>query len=144
MALRKFISEDNWFTMSLPDDWDEYDDGDEGTYAFFNSKNWTGNLRITPLRSSNVDRDMASDLLKSGLEENEEAKQISLGELKAAFYKVYTIQEGEEFVNYYWYTGKRNTALICSFTINKKNEGTAENTRELQLVETIIAGIQIN
>ncbi len=46
---RVFISPDAKFSLTLPQYWEEYDDGEESTFAFFNSNSWTGNFRITPL-----------------------------------------------------------------------------------------------
>jgi hypothetical protein len=144
MQLRNFVSDNGWFTMRLPNEWEEYVDGNEGTYAFFNAKSWTGNLRITPLRISNLDRDMAVDFLKSELEKNDGAKQIYLGEHRVVSYKKDILQDTGEFVNFYWITGKKNTVLVCSFTIEKNKDKTRENETELQLVENIISSIQIN
>lgn len=50
MDYKKFTSQNGWFSLTLPVDWKEYEDGEEDTYAFFNAKSWTGNFRVTPFR----------------------------------------------------------------------------------------------
>jgi len=40
MSYKTFTSQSGWFSLTLPVDWEEYEDEDtdEGTYAFFNTK----------------------------------------------------------------------------------------------------------
>ena len=141
---KTFTSENGWFTITLPSDWEEYDDEDtdSDTYAFFNMKSWTGNLRITPFKNfENPEKDMAADFMDSELEENESAISMKLGELDAIHYK----EEIEgDLIIYYWITGKNDTLFTCSFTTNKQIEGSKENGKELELVQKILSTIKIN
>jgi hypothetical protein len=147
MDMKTFTSQNGWFSLTLPADWDEYDDGEEGTYAFFNSKSWTGNFRITPLRWTQAvdpNDDKASKFITDELSENEGATMIKLGNLDCAHYKKDTKQNDEALVVYYWATGKKNTLFVCSFSIDKKEELTKRNQAELQIVQNIIKSIKIN
>ena len=147
MNSRNFTSPGNWFSFTLPVDWEEYDDGEEGTYAFFNSKSWTGNLRITPIRWENIpdsSEDKAAIFIKERLASNKQAVKIKLGEWDCVHYKQEVNENDQSFVVYYWETGKVDSILICSFAINKKSEGSRANRAELILVQKMIRSITIN
>ena len=147
MNTRKFTSQDGWFSFTLPVDWEEYDDGEEGTYAFFNSKSWTGNLRITPIRWENIAdpaEDKAEIFIKKRLANNKQAVRIKLGEWDCVHYKQEVNEDNQSFVVYYWETGKIDSILICSFAINKVREGSKANRAELILVQQMIRSIIIN
>ena len=101
MRSKVFLSSNGWFSMKLPDEWEEYEDDNEGTYAFFNTKSWSGNLRITPLRISNADNNMVVEFLKSELEKNEGALQINIEKHTIVSFKTYSTQNAKEFVIYY-------------------------------------------
>lgn len=146
MNSRNFTSQGGWFSLTLPVNWKEYNDGEEGTYAFFNSKAWTGNLRITPIRWENIGDpiDKAAKFIKKRLADNKQAVKIILGNWDCVHYKK-EIKEGDNnFVVYYWETGKNDSVLICSFTIDKKRDGSRANRAELILVQTMIRSIVIN
>jgi len=145
MTGKLFTSAQSWFNLTLPDDWSEYED-EEGTYAFFNEKNWTGNFRVTPFRweqTTNDGDDKAAKYISGELEDNKDAVEIKLGIFPCAHYKKNLAQEGDEFIIYYWITGLKNNLFICSFTINKEQESTEKNTHELNIVETIIKSITL-
>ena len=142
MKENNFISASGWFSLALPKDWVEYESEEEGTYAFFNSKSWTGNLRITPLRSSNSEDNMALSVSRSTLKEHQGAREMQLGELMAVSYKTYT-KDAEQLVMYFWMAGKMNYVFTCSFTIDKAIDGSRKNNKELKLVEGIISSIRI-
>lgn len=147
MTYKKIISENGWFSLTLPANWEEYNDGEEGTYAFFNTTIWTGNLRISPFRWTEVidpNEDKAGQFIKEELSSNEGATQIMLGDLNCVQYKKDILQDKDELLMYYWVTGKNESLFICSFTINKKDEQTKQNISELKIVEDIIKSIQIN
>jgi len=141
-----FVSENGWFSLSLPVNWEEYDAEEENTYAFFNASSWTGNFRITPLRLAEpADPNNVGQFIEAELSNNEGASRIILGNLDCAFYKKDFLQDGEDdLLIYYWVGVTNENIFICSFTISKKEEGTKGNSIELKLVEDIIKSIQIN
>ena len=133
--------------MTLPSEWEEYDDEEERTSAFFNAKSWTGNLRVIPFRWSklnNQNDDKISQYISKELEENEGATNIKLGDFNCVHYKKELIQDGEEFVIYYWTAWEKNNLFVCSFTVNKKKEHTKQNNSEISIVQDIIKSIRIN
>jgi hypothetical protein len=143
MTFKKFVSQNGWFSLSLPVNWEEYDAEEENTYAFFNASSWTGNLRITPLRLTEpVDPAKIEEFIEDELSNNEGATRVMLGNLDCAFYKKDFLQDGEDdLLIYYWVGGKNENIFICSFTISKKEEGTKQNSIELKIVEDIIRSI---
>ncbi len=147
MDMKAFTSQNVWFSLTLPADWDEYDDGEEDTYAFFNSKSWSGNFRVTPFRWTQVtvpNEDKAANFITDELSENEGAIKMKLGNFDCAHYKKDTQQDDEALVVYYWATGIKNILFICSFSIDKKQELTKQNQAELRIVQNIIKSIKIN
>ena len=147
MNSKTFTSKGGWFSLTLPVDWEEYDDGEEGTSAFFNSKSWTGNLRITPVRLENIadpTEDKAAKFIKERLANNRQAVKINLGEWDCVHYKQEVSENDQSFVLYYWETGKINSILICSFAIIKERDGSRANRAELILVQKMIRSITIN
>ncbi len=142
MKTKTFTSKDRWYSLTLPANWDEYDDGDEGTHAFFNSKSWTGNLRITTLHWENrANEDKAGELIKEEIQENEGATLIKVGEFDCAHYKTKAEDNGEVTTIYYWTFGKNNNLLICSFTTDDQHE---RDKKAIEEVENIIKSIKIN
>jgi hypothetical protein len=135
----KFTSAAGWFSTSLPDNWSEYDD-DEGTYAFFNTDKWSGNLRITPNKWENSP-DIASTIIAGELKNNPKAVATKIGKWDAAFFS----QKGsDETLNYFWTTGTQNYIFICSFSVDMEFLGTDAHNKELSVVETILGNIEIN
>lgn len=109
MSFKNFTSDDKKFSIELPNDWEEYDDGDEKTYAFFNASTWSGNLRITAFRwpnSTDNSRDKAAEFIEEDLAENDGAIKVKLGEWVCTYYKKDLVQDGENLLIYYWSTGK--------------------------------------
>lgn len=137
----KFTSAAGWFSTLLPDNWSEYDD-DEGTYAFFNTDKWSGNLRITPNKWENSsDPDIARAIIAGELKSNPKAVATKIGNWDAAFYS----QKGsDETLNYFWTTGTQNFIFICSFSVNIAFLGTDAHDKELCIVEKILCNIEIN
>ncbi|TMI70670.1 MAG: DUF3805 domain-containing protein [Bacteroidetes bacterium] len=149
MSDKIFKSQNGWFSLTLPIDWEEYDDDetDERTYAFFNIKEWTGNFRITPFRWTNLvhpTEDKAAKYIAKELRKNHGATKITLGDFDCTYYRKDFLQDGDDLVIYYWITGKRETLFICSFTIDKKHEETEQSKVEMEIVQDIIRSIQIN
>ncbi|MGY3214700.1 DUF3805 domain-containing protein [Mucilaginibacter sp. HD30] len=140
MHIKTCNLQNGWFSVMLPDDWDEYDDGEEGTFCFFNTAKWNGNLRITPfhwLGTVIVDESKAEKYIEDEVRENEGAIRIKIGNFDCAFYKKDLIEDGEKLVIYYWITGKDNDIFICSFTTNKE----LENSIDLNQLQDVIKSI---
>jgi hypothetical protein len=143
---KTFTSENGWFSMTLPDNWSEYED-EEGTYAFFNTKEWTGNFRITPFRTEKANtsqEETRTSFIENTLKENDGAVRIKLGDLECAHYKTDIEQDNKKMVMYYWTMWQKNTLFSCSFVIDKKQEHTAINKSELQVVQDMIKSIKVN
>jgi hypothetical protein len=138
----QFISLDKWFSMTLPQDWAEYDSEEEGTYAFFNSRQWTGNLRVTAIRSANAESTMGERLLNTTFQEKLFAKRKVLGELQCVSFFEETFGD-ESTLIYYWYMGKGAIILLCSFTINASILGSRSLISEVDLVEQTLASIKL-
>lgn len=147
MGSKKFISPNGWFNLTLPKNWEEYDDeGEEGTCAFFNTNNWTGNFRITPIKWDNLvdpNEDKAAKYIEQELNNNKKATKIKIGNFDCVHYRKGLSQDGDDLVIYYWVTSKKDIVFICSFTIDKEQEQTEQNKSEIQLVQDIIKSIKI-
>ena len=127
-----FTSEYNYSIM-LPTNWSEYETDEKGTNAFFNTINWTGNLRITPL---NYFIPKPKDYL-SKLQVEKNALNIKWNNIDGIYYKTKTIDDEM----YSWHLIKEHQLFICSFTIgNLKNENQIQS--ELLIVEEILKTIE--
>jgi hypothetical protein len=137
MKVKTYNLQHGWFSLTLPDDWDEYDDGDDkGTFVFFNSKNYSGNLRISPFHWENAksNENKASEFIDEELNEKKDAMKIKLGKFDCVHYK-------KELVIYHWCIGENSDIYICSFTIDKLREQTDQHKTELEIVQDIIKSI---
>jgi|SRR4051812_41882192 hypothetical protein len=146
MDYEPFTSQNGWFSLTLPADWEEYGDEDD-TCVFCNAKTWTGNFRITPFLWTDLvdaNEDKAAQYIVDELRENEGAIKINLGDYECAFYKEDLLQDGDKLLIYYWTTGQKNNLFLCSFTINKSQENSKQNKIELDIVQNIIKSIVIN
>lgn len=144
MRSKQFATTNGSFEMKIPADWAEYDSDEDGTYAFFNAKEWTGNLRITPYKNVDPSKgDMATKFLHLELEKNDSARKIKLGNFEVVTYNTDVTQDGEDLVVYYWVIGQQDNLLFCSFTVNKEMKFTQQNLKELNLVEEILSSIAI-
>lgn len=142
MKTKKFTSDDGWYSLTLPDNWEEYEEGEEGTHAFFNAASWTGNLRITTLHWENkANEDAAAEFISEEVQENEGASLIRVGEFDGAFYKTTIEENGEVMPVYNWTFGKNNNLFICSFTTGKQHE---QDKTILAEVDGILHSIKIN
>jgi len=149
MSHKKFTSQNGWFSLTLPADWEEYDDDDtdEGTYAFFNRKEWTGNFRITSFRWTkpvHPNEDKSAKYIEEEVNENSGATKLKFGEFDCAHYKKDLSQDGDDLVMYYWIVGQKYSLFVVSFTIDKKQENTEQNKAEINIVQDIIKSIRIN
>lgn len=141
MEYTDYITEDEKLQITLPEIWSEYED-EEGTYAFFNTEQWTGNLRITPVTLDERGADRIKGILESDYEKYENSEWKELGEYMFLHYSEES--KDEEHWIYYWMTGVKNVLLVISFTIPLNNFDTPENEEELELVEEMIESIQFN
>ncbi|MBF6640221.1 DUF3805 domain-containing protein [Flavobacterium sp. J49] len=125
------------YSILLPENWSEYED-EENTNAFFDSKEWTGNLRITPIK---IDANKNAELLKSEMESfNGKAEPFKT---KTGFEGLkYSEKSNKDFI-YYWYIIAQNKMFICSFTIDLDKKETPENQKELIKVTEIINSIEL-
>ena len=143
MNYHKFLSIDESFSIQLPENWSEYDDDDENqnTYAFFNSKQWSGNLRISFIHwKGTSNKDKANNYIQSELLENENVCIIKINDRNAAFYSKESVDNN---LIYFWITGAKNNLFICSFTVDKSHLETDSHTRELGVVEQILHSIEV-
>jgi len=147
MASNPFTTPDGNISFTLPEFWEEYDDGEENTFAFFDSRSWTGNLRITPLywnRSNSSSKNAAAQFIQDEIVRNEGAIRMKLGYYDCAHYKKYIEQEGDPLVIYYWAVGNSNHLFLCSLTIAKEQETKQMNVEVLATIEDVIESIKIN
>ena len=144
MEYQDFTSEQGWFTMKIPPNWSEYDD-EEGTYAFFDTSHWTGNFRVTPLKIDGPDN---SDSLKNYIDDdynkNKDLNPVrsKVNDFNCVSYSKRIDQDGDKQTLYYWVLGKPGFIFICTYTVDTKNEDTADNKAELSKVEKIINSLK--
>jgi hypothetical protein len=140
MKTKKFESEYG-YSIKLPENWFEYDlDEDEkNTNGFFNGQEWSGNLRITPFSSDNID-DYEQFIYNSDKEEN--SVKINWNNIKGISYSNITMS-GDYYI-YFWNLTKRNQnrMYICSFTIDLKDKDSKRSKKELKVVETILKSLE--
>jgi len=143
MNIKTYNLKNGWFSLTLPDHWEEYDDGSEGTFTFFDSKNYSGNLRISPFHyeDEKPGENKVAQLINEEIDENKEAIKIKIGNRDCAHYKKNIIEDEDELVIYYWCIGENNDIYVCSFTVKKIKEQTVENEIALAFVQDIIKSI---
>ncbi|HEY4195580.1 MAG TPA: DUF3805 domain-containing protein [Mucilaginibacter sp.] len=137
-----FTSPSNWFSLSLPGNWAEYEEEEDGTYSFFNKEKWSGNLRISQLHwnSEEDEIDQASKYVQSELTDNSNAILTKIGDWDAVFYSE---KSQDESLIYYWVTGSKNNLFACSFTTDKLSLIKEIHSEELEIVEKILNSIKI-
>jgi hypothetical protein len=140
-----FTTPDKKYSWQLPSYWEQYDDGEEDTYAFFYMSSSIGNLRITPVilhGSPGSQKDKATQFIEEEIQQNRDAVKVTLGDYEGVFYESETIQNDIQCPVYYWTTGTGNTVFICSFIV--ENEQADQHEEELEIVRQIISSIRIN
>jgi Domain of unknown function (DUF3805) len=130
--MKKFTSEYN-FSINIPKNWSEYETEEKNTNAFFDTTQWTGNLRITPM---NYEIKNEKEFLREILTE-ENGKNIDWKNIHGIYYVENT--KNEE-INY-WYLIEKNKLYICSFTVGNLN-GKTEKEMELNKVTEILKTIK--
>jgi hypothetical protein len=144
---RVFISPDAKFSLTLPQYWEEHDDGEESTFAFFNGNSWTGNFRITPLywtHHTDNKTNKCIEFIEEEMGANPHAERMIFGDFDCAHYKKNVVQDDALLVIYYWAIGRENNLFLCSFTIDKTMENTEQNFSEIKTVENILASIRVH
>ncbi len=133
-----FTSEDNSFSLVLPENWSKYED-DDNVSAFFNTEEWSGNLRITliPLEGK---FDQVRNLIQSEINDNPNAILTKIGQWDAAFYSQ---EVSNDCLVYFWSIGIINNLVVCSLTIDKSMLASNKHTNELKIVEKILSSIKI-
>ena len=135
----QFTAKDGSYTLTLPPLWEEYDDGDELTDAFYNSRNWTGSFRVTKFKNENsID---IKEFINKELEDIQGARLIKIGEYECAYSQSMTHDNGEELNSFFWSFGKGKDIFICSFTTDHQDK---ENKKVIAQVEGIIKSMVIN
>ena len=138
-ASTEFTAKDGSYTLTLPPLWEEYDDGDELTDAFYNARNWTGNFRVTKLKNENsVD---IKEYINKELQEVQGARLVKIGEYECAHSQTMTHDNGEELNAFFWSFGKGKDIFICSFTTDHQDR---DNRKVMGEVEGIIKSLKIN
>jgi hypothetical protein len=146
MIDKEFISNNNWFQLTYPRHWTEFDE-ENGAYLFMDNENWKGSLRITAMRLSKGDEESKKEYLKTTLkeelEENIGAIKVKLGDKDAVYYTKDTNQDGDMLEIHYWLTGDKTTLLICTFSIDKDKANKKEIIKELELAKNTLTSIQV-
>lgn len=131
IKMKKFNSEYN-YSVNIPENWSEYETDEKNTNAFFDTTQWTGNLRITPM---NYEIKNAKEFLRELLRE-ENGQNIDWKNIRGVYY---VENEKNEEINY-WYLIENNKLYICSFTVgnlNGKNEIETELKKVTEILESI-------
>lgn len=134
MEKNQFISEYN-YSIILPENWSEYESDEKNTNAFFDTTNWTGNLRITPLNYYIKNP-------KEYLEKNKIEKNAELFDWKHIQGIYFVDNSSNDEINY-WFIIENNRLFICSFFIGQLN-GKEEIEKELNKVEIILKTLKSN
>lgn len=146
MTDKDFVSNYNWFTLTYPTHWTQFEEED-GTYLFMDNDDWKGNLRITAMRLDSGDDNSKREYLKKHLsdelKENTGATKVKLGDLDAVYYRKDIEQDGEIFEMHYWATGDKTTLLICSFTMDKNKADEKEIKQEFKFATKTLASIKV-
>jgi hypothetical protein len=132
---QNFVSEFG-YSIVLPENWAEYDD-EKNTNAFFDTTDWTGNLRITPIK---IEPKKGTELLEDEI--NSFDGQAEKFKTQNGFEGLKYSEKSEEDYIYYWYLIVKDKMFICSFTINLTEKETKKNEAEIAKVAKIIESIR--
>ena len=131
--------------MSYPGRWTVFEEED-GTYLFMDNDNWSGNLRITPMKFEGPDKarqnEKVKGFIREELETNKGSKLVKLGDLDTAHY-VTDGQQGNMTI-YYWVTGDKSTLLICTFSVDTDRLNEETVVKELNDGIESLQSIRIN
>ena len=132
---QNFVSEFG-YSIALPENWAEYDD-EKNTNAFFDTTDWTGNLRITPIK---IDPKKGKELLETEI--NSFKGKAEKFRTQNGFDGLRYSEKSESDFIYYWYLIVKDKMFICSFTINFTEKATKKNETEITKVTKIIESIK--
>ena len=119
----------------LPENWAEYED-DENLNAFFDTSNWTGNLRVSVIE---VDKIIEENYIEDAFKSHSKAKKfITQNGLNGIEYSL----KSEEGLMYYWQLFYNNKIIVCSFVLNPKND-IMLNEKEVEKVDGIVSSIKV-
>jgi hypothetical protein len=122
------------YSIMLPEKWAEYEDN-ENVNAFFDTENWTGNLRITVVKvAKNIDGNYIENEFKSQTKAEKIITQNGITGFK------YT-EKSQDGLMHYWQLFHKNKLFVCSFLLNPENE-TKLNKTEIEKVGKIIDSIK--
>lgn len=121
----------NFFSIELPPNWSQYKD-DENTYAFFNKNEWSGNLRITPVKnlSKNIMEERSTTI--TGAEFSKSMEGIVYNELN-----------DDNILIYYWEFYKKGIYFICSFSFDISLLSKKSQIEELKSIEKALNTIKV-
>ena len=122
------------YSIILPEKWAEYDD-DKNVNAFFDTENWTGNLRITVI---DVDKNIDDNYIEKEYNNQKNAEKIIT---ENGFTGFKYIEKSQDGLMYYWQLFHKNKMFICSFLLNPENEKNLNET-EIEKVGKIINSIK--
>ncbi|WP_029268851.1 DUF3805 domain-containing protein [Flavobacterium sp. KJJ] len=132
---KEFISEFG-YKIFLPENWAEYED-EKNTNAFFDTIEWTGNLRISSIQ---IDQKKGDELLESEMKSFEgRAEKLKT---QNGFNGIKYSDEDELNFITYWLLIVNDKMFICSFTINITEKETQKSKLELVKVNKIIDSLQ--
>jgi hypothetical protein len=134
---KKFFSEYSYSIM-LPANWAEYelDEDEKNTNGFFNTGEWSGNLRITPFDFEiNSEQFINNELAKHN------AERISWNNISGIFYGENAESEGDLYMHY-WYLITQNRLYLCSFAVDPKDKDTENNGKEFETVIKILKSLK--
>ena len=122
------------YSIILPEKWAEYED-EENVNAFFDTENWTGNLRITVIE---LDRNIDDNYIEKEYKSLKNAEKIITQNGYIGFKYLEKSQDG---LMYYWQLFYKNKLFVCSFLLNPENNTKLKET-ELEKVGKIINSLK--
>ncbi|MEO6979931.1 MAG: DUF3805 domain-containing protein [Mucilaginibacter sp.] len=137
----EFVSDNKLFSLKLPENWSEYDDGSDDVFAFFNTDKWSGNLRISHLyvENSSAKNDIFLCILDENWMRDKNAVRVKLNNRNAAFY---TNEATGDLMVHTWVLGSKNDLFNCSFTFDKSFQNSDWHDNELMAVAEILGSLK--
>ncbi|TKG97035.1 DUF3805 domain-containing protein [Puteibacter caeruleilacunae] len=142
-----FVSESGWFKFDKPKEW-IYEREDKDTYSFHNESDWKGSLRISPYRFTGAETEVqiekVDQYVNDELNEQEDAKRISLGDKEVVFYSKIIDSEEDVLQIDYLVFGIENTLFLCSFTIDNKEVNDLKVKKGITLYRRALESLLLN
>jgi len=135
---KKFISQYG-YSIILPANWAEYelDEDEKNTNGFFNTGEWSGNLRITPF---DFEIKEPEQLINNELAKHN-AERINWNNISGIFYEEDAEFEDSLYMRY-WYLIAQNRLYLCSFAVDPKDKDTENSGKELETVIKILKSLK--